>query len=156
MTDKTPIHGANGFAALLGMRLGVSAWQLLDHRDVLAFAEATGDRQWIHVDVERCAAASPYGVPVADGYFALSRIAALFFEVVELHGFALTLNYGLNKARFPAPLKVGARYRLVLDLLELSPFNGGVTATMKATVEIEDEPKPCCVAEIVFRLIEND
>jgi len=134
--------------------LGASDWKELAFEDILRFAEATGDRQWIHVDRERIARESPYGVPIAHGYFSLSRVAALFFEILELEGFANVINYGCNKVRFPAPLRVGSRYRLVLALLETRELAGGTEAAMSATIEIEGESKPACAAEIVFRLMD--
>jgi acyl dehydratase len=117
------------------------------------FAEATGDFQWIHLDRERCKRESPFGVPIAHGYFSVSRIAGLFFEIIDVQGFGLVLNYGLNKVRFPAPLKLGARYRLSLELAELKDIPKGVEALLRANIEIDGEPKPACAAEVLYRFM---
>jgi acyl dehydratase len=153
MPNKTVIEGVDGLKAMLGKELGASEWKQLAYEDIVRFAEATGDFQWIHVDRERCRRESPYGVPIAHGYFSLSRIAGLFFEVAEVRGFALVLNYGLNKVRFPSPLKEGARYRLTLKLAELKELPKGVEGVMLANIEVEGESKPACAAELVFRFL---
>ena len=105
------------------------------------------------MDRERIARESPFRVPVAHGYFSLSRVAALFFELVEIKGMALVVNYGLNRVRWPSPLKEGARYRLGCKLLEIKPAGAAHDALMQATIEIEGEPKPACIAEVVYRFI---
>jgi acyl dehydratase len=151
MSTKTTIEGLDGLKALLGQRLGASEWKQLTYEDIVRFAEATGDFQWIHLDRERCQRESPFGVPIAHGYFSVSRIAGLFFEVVDIRGFALVLNYGLNKVRFPAPLKLGARYRLSLELAELKELPKGAEALLRANLEIEGESKPACAAEVLYR-----
>ncbi|WP_257459177.1 MaoC family dehydratase [Archangium lipolyticum] len=151
MPNKTIIDGLDGLKALVGQQLGASEWKELAYEDIVRFAEATGDFQWIHLDRERCQRESPFGVPIAHGYFSVSRIAGLFFEVVEIRGFALVLNYGLNKVRFPAPLKLGARYRLSLKLAELKDIPKGVEAQLLASIEIEGESKPACAAEVLYR-----
>src|ERR1700761_9463378 len=120
MSNPTVIDGLSGLKALLGKDLGTSDWQTCTFEDILKFADATGDHQWIHVDRERIKKESPFGAPIAHGYFTLARIAGLFFEVVQVKGFALVLNYGLNKVRFPNPLKEGKRYRLVVKLSEVN------------------------------------
>ena len=153
MSNKTIIEGLDGLKAAVGQQLGTSGWKALVYEDIQRFAEATGDFQWIHLDRERCKRESPFGVPVAHGYYTVSRIAGLFFEVVELRGFALTLNYGLNKVRFPAPLKLGARYRLAIKLAELKEIPKGVEGVFLASIEIEGESKPACAAEVVYRLM---
>jgi acyl dehydratase len=149
------VNGLDELKKLAGGDLGTSEWIEVTQERVNTFADATGDHQWIHVDRERCARESPFGVPVAHGYFTVSRIAGLFFEACEIRGFALTLNYGLNKVRFPSPLKLGARYRLALKLLEVKDIPKGAEAIIAATIEIEGEPKPACVAEVVFRLMQG-
>jgi acyl dehydratase len=151
MPNKLTIEGLEGLKALLGQRLGASEWKQLAYEDIVRFAEATGDFQWIHVDRERCQRESPYGVPIAHGYFSVSRIAGLFFEIVDVRGFSLVLNYGLNKVRFPAPLKMGARYRLALELAELKELPKGAEALLRASIEIEGESKPACAAEVLYR-----
>lgn len=153
MANKTIIEGLDGLRAVVGQQLGASEWKELTYEDIVRFAEATGDSQWIHVDRERCKRESPFGVPIAHGYFSVSRIAGLFFETVDVRGFALVLNYGLNKVRFPAPLKLGARYRLSLKLAELKDVPKGVEALLLATIEIEGESKPACAAEVLYRYL---
>lgn len=153
MSQKTIIEGLDGLKASLGKELGATEWKELTFEDIQRFAEATGDHQWIHVDRERCERESPFGVPVAHGYYTLSRIGGLFFEAVELRGIGMALNYGLNKVRFPTPLKLGARYRLALKLQELKEIPNGAEAIILASIEVEGEAKPACAAEVVFRLL---
>jgi acyl dehydratase len=153
MGTKTIIDGLSGLRALAGKPVGTSDWVTLRYEDIKAFADATGDHQWIHVDRERCKRESPYGVPIAHGYYTVSRIAGLFFELAEVRGFPAVLNYGLNKVRFPSPLKEGARYRLSAKMGELKDVPGGVEAIFHATIEIENEAKPACAAEAVYRYL---
>src|SRR5690606_7027113 len=96
---------------------------------------------------------SPFGAPIAHGYYTLSRIAALFFECLEVTGFPAVINYGLNKVRFPAPLKEGASYRLAPEILSVTEVKGGVEVAFKNTVEIQGSDRPACVAECVFRFL---
>lgn len=153
MAQKTQVQGVEGLRALTGQSLGTSDWRTMRFEDIVSFAEATGDRQWIHVDRERAERESPYGAPIAHGYFSLSLVGGLFFELVDVSGFKAVVNYGLNKVRFPTPLKAGARYRVSLRLGEVKDVTGGVEGTMTATVEVEGETKPACVAELVFRFL---
>ena len=146
------IEGAAGLKALAGKELGQSGWRTLRFEDIQRFADATGDQQWIHVDRER-ARAGPFGAPIAHGYFTVALIAGLFFELVEPRGFSAVINYGLNKVRFPAPLKEGQRYRLAMKLGEVKDVPGGIEGLLGATIEVEGQPKPCCAAEVVFRFI---
>lgn len=150
---KTVIEGASGLKAFEGKDLGAGSWQSLKYEDIVAFADATGDHQWIHVDRERIKRESPFKAPIAHGYFTVSRVAGLFFEMVEVRGFGLVINYGLNKVRFPAPLKEGARYRLALKTTSVKEIQGGFEGLFQATVEIEGEPKPACAAEVVYRFM---
>jgi acyl dehydratase len=148
---KTVIDGVAGVEALSGKELGVSEWRQMTYEAIVKFAEATGDHQWIHVDRERTARESPFGKPIAHGYFTLSLIAALFFELVEVKNFAMVINCGLNRVRFPAPLKEGQRYRLNVKLGEVTRIPNGAEGLLNAAVEVEGERKPACVAELVFR-----
>ncbi len=148
---KTVIDGVAGVEALSGKELGVSEWRQMTYEAIVKFAEATGDHQWIHVDRERTARESPFGKPIAHGYFTLSLIAALFFELVEVKNFAMVINCGLNRVRFPAPLKEGQRYRLKVKLGEVTRIPNGAEGLLGAAVEVEGERKPACVAELVFR-----
>jgi acyl dehydratase len=135
----------------VGTHLGFGDWVEITQARVDRFADATGDHQWIHLDRERTARESPFGKPIAHGYFTVSLIAGLFFELVEIKNFAMVINYGLNKVRFPAPLKEGQRYRLNVKLGEVTEIPNGVEALLAATIEVEGERKPACVAELVFR-----
>ena len=150
---KTVVKGIAGLQELVGKPLEPTSWHTCAFEDIVRFADATGDHQWIHVDKERIARESPFGAPIAHGYFTLSRIAGLFFEAIEIQGKGMTVNYGLNKVRFPSPLKAGQRYRLVPQLESVAEVKGGVECVWKNTVEIEGEAKPACVAESVFRVM---
>lgn len=150
----TTISGAAGLDALAGADLGATPWKTLPFEQVLAFADATGDHQWIHVDEER-AKLTPFGGPIAHGFLTLSLVAGQFFELVELEGFAMIINYGTNKVRFPSPMKVGSRYRLALKVGEVRPVADWREAVFVATIEVEGSNKPACVAECVWRLLPN-
>jgi len=139
--------------SLEGRELGPSQPVVVSQERIDAFAECTLDRQWIHVDRERAMRESPFGAPIAHGYYTLSRIAALFFECLEVTGFPAVINYGLNKVRFPAPLKEGASYRLAPEILSVTEVKGGVEVVFKNTVEIQGSDRPACVAECVFRFL---
>jgi len=148
---KTLIDGVAGLKSLAGKELGVSDWRQMTYEAIKKFADATGDHQWIHVDRERAARESPFGKPIAHGYFTVSLIAGIFFDLVEIKKFGMVINYGLNKVRFPAPLKEGQRYRLNVRLGEVTEIPNGMEGLLAATIEVEGEKKPACVAELVFR-----
>lgn len=150
----TLIDGAAGLDALSGQHIGHSEWHTMTFERIVAFADATGDHQWIHVDRERIAAESPFGAPIAHGYLSLSLVAGLFFEVVELKGMQMVINYGTNKVRFPSPLKEGARYRLNATLGSVTEKGGGWReATFLMAIEIEGSDKPACAVEAVYRFL---
>ena len=153
MPEKILIDGIAGLKSLVGKELGRSEWRTLTYQQIVNFADATGDHQWIHLDRARIAKESPFGAPVAHGYFTLSLIAGLFFELVDIKGFALVINYGLNKVRFPAPLKEGQRYRLEVKLGNVKELGGPVEGLLVAAIAIEGEAKPACAAELVFRFM---
>ncbi|HTO98079.1 MAG TPA: MaoC family dehydratase [Myxococcales bacterium] len=148
---KTVIDGVSSLEALSGKELAVSGWRTMTFEAIEKFADATDDHQWIHVDRERIKKESPFGKPIAHGYFTVSLIAGMFFEMVEIKNFAMVINYGLNKVRFPTPLKEGQRYRLAMKLGTVTKIPNGVEGLLGATMEIEGEAKPACVAELVFR-----
>jgi len=133
-----------------GEVLGASSWHLVTQDEVTAFAELTGDDQWIHVDPVR-AAEGPFGATIAHGYFTLSLATIALDEVVAVTGAGVVLNYGSNRVRYPAPLPVGARVRARIELVAVEAVKRGVQATFGLTYEVEGSPKPCCVAEIVYR-----
>jgi acyl dehydratase len=146
----TTVNGIAGLTELVGSHLGYSDWLEITQERVNTFADATGDHQWIHVDVER-AKSGPFGGPIAHGYLTLSLGPALYPTVVRIEGFSMGVNYGANKVRFPSPVPVGARLRLGVKLLQVEEIAGGVQTTMEFTFECEGAPKPSCVAEIIFR-----
>ena len=148
---KTLIDGVAGLKSLVGKELGQTPWREMTYDAIVKFADASGDHQWIHVDREKIAKMSPFGKPIAHGYFTVSLIAWLFFELVEVRNFGMVINYGLNKVRFPAPLKEGQKYRLNVKLGDVKEIGNGVEGLLNAAIEVDGESKPACVAELVFR-----
>jgi acyl dehydratase len=138
--------------ALVGQELGPTGWVAIEQERIDAFAAATGDHQWIHVDPDR-AAAGPFGTTIAHGYLTLSLLPSFAYEVLPLAGARLTINYGLNRVRFPAPVPVGSRVRGSFRVVEASEVDGGHQLTVEATVEREGGEKPVCVAEVVYRVL---
>ena len=139
-------------AAAKGEHLGHGEWHEITQAEINLFADATGDHQWIHVDLEK-AAAGPFGAPVAHGYLTLSLIPLLVRDIYTVRGLAMGVNYGLNKVRFPSPVVVGSRVRAGAELAEVVDVAQGKQAVVKVTVEIEGNPKPACVAETVVLLV---
>ncbi|MCC8249589.1 MaoC family dehydratase [Saccharothrix luteola] len=139
-------------AAAKGEHLGHGEWHEITQAEINLFADATGDHQWIHVDLEK-AAAGPFGAPVAHGYLTLSLIPLLVRDIYTVRGLAMGVNYGLNKVRFPSPVVVGSRVRAGAELAEITDAAQGKQAVVKVTVEIEGNPKPGCVAETVVLLV---
>jgi acyl dehydratase len=133
----------------VGDVFGPSSWIDISQSKIDAFAEATGDHQWIHVDPER-AKEGPFGTTIGHGYLTLSLLPVASYEVVPREG-RMGINYGLNRVRFPAPVPVDSRLRATFEVLAIEEIAGGGQATMKATVEREGGEKPVCVAEVVFR-----
>ncbi|HEY6053519.1 MAG TPA: MaoC family dehydratase [Gaiellaceae bacterium] len=133
-----------------GLELGPSEWQEIRQERIDAFADATGDHQWIHVDPER-AAAGPFGGTIAHGFLTLSMLPQSTFELMHVEDARTAINYGLNKVRFPAPVPVGSRIRTTFRLVDVSEIEGGVQVVTAATVEREGSEKPVCVAETVSR-----
>jgi len=145
------INGLDELKTRVGEDVGASDWHDVTQERVDAFADATGDHQWIHVDPER-AKDTPFGGTIAHGYYTLSLAPRLSEEVMRLEGFAFAVNYGLNKVRFPAPLPVGGKVRLTAKLKELEDIPGGAQMVMELTFEREGGDKPVCVAETVARV----
>ena len=135
-----------------GEELGTSDWLTIEQDRVDRFADATGDHQWIHVDVER-AAAGPFGGTIAHGYLTLSLIPYLGAQVFSLETPGAKLNYGVNKVRFPTPVRVGARVRDTVSVTEVTDLPSGKQLTLSHVIEIEGEVKPGCVAETVVLLL---
>jgi acyl dehydratase len=138
--------------AAVGEDLGASEWLEIDQDRVNAFADATGDHQWIHVDVER-AAGGPFGGTIAHGYLTLSLVPWLGSQVFALETPGAKLNYGVNKVRFPSPVRVGSRVRAHVSVAEVTDIPAGKQMQLKYVIEIEGEDKPACVAETVVLLL---
>jgi acyl dehydratase len=135
--------------------LGTSGWHDVPQTAIDAFAEVTGDRQWIHTDPER-ARRSPFGGTVAHGYYTVSLVPKLLAEVFPLDQFAAAVNYGLDRVRFPAPLPVGARVRMHATLDQIEPAGAGATLTLTLTFEREGGDRPVCVARALVRVFEEE
>jgi acyl dehydratase len=138
-------------SALVGTELGSSDWHEVTQEHVNLFADATGDHQWIHVDVERAKAESPFGGPIAHGYLTLSLLASLSAQVLVITDTVMAVNYGLNKVRFPSPVPVGSKVRLTATLQSVEEVAGGLQLVLSAVIEREGGDKPVCIAEPVFR-----
>ena len=139
------------FPALVGQEVATSDWITITQEQVNQFAEATGDHQWIHVDVER-ARAGPFGAPIAHGFLTLSLIPKLFDSAIHVRNVGMGVNYGLNKVRFTSPVPVGSRLRGRMKLLACEPIdNNGMQMTWQVTVEREGSDKPACIAETLAR-----
>ncbi|MFX1449305.1 MAG: MaoC family dehydratase [Promethearchaeota archaeon] len=135
----------------IGKELGTSDWHIVTQEAINMFADATGDHQWIHVDVERAKKESPYGGPIAHGYYTISLGPVLLAEIFYLEEKKMGINYGLEKLRFPAPVPIGKKVRLRAELKELNEVKGGIQAHLQFTFEVEDQQKPACVAEAIYR-----
>jgi acyl dehydratase len=133
-----------------GDRFGPSSWIEVDQEKINAFADATGDHQWIHVDPER-AAQGPFGGTIGHGYLTLSLLPVMSYEVVPRQDGGMAINYGLNRVRFPAPVPSGSKVRGTFEVVGIEQHDWGHQATMAATIEREGGDKPVCVAELVFR-----
>jgi acyl dehydratase len=145
------ISGIDELRAKVGEELGVSDWHEVTQDAINAFADATGDHQWIHVDPER-AAQTPWGSTIAHGLYTLSLGPQFTFAMFTIEGFAFGLNYGYNKVRFPAPLPVNSRVRMRATLSSVDDVPGGVQLTITQAFEREGEEKPVCVADSVARM----
>lgn len=144
-------HSYSEVRACVGQEVAVSDWITITQQQVNLFAEATGDHQWIHVDVEK-AAAGPFGGPIAHGFLTLSLLPRFFESSFDITGSRMGVNYGLNKVRFTAPVPVGSRLRGRMKLLATEAIAGdGMRMTWEVTVEREGSAKPVCVAESLVR-----
>lgn len=151
---KAVAHGIEGVQALKDQVVGPSEWREVTQEMVNRFADLTGDHQWIHTDVERAKAESPFGTTIAHGNLTLSLIDGLRGQLSEWSGFALGVNYGWNKVRLPAPVVVGARVRCYVQVVEVSDVGGGWHQVItRCTVEAEGTEKPVCVADSVGRIL---
>ena len=135
--------------SLVGQEVATSDWITITQEQVNLFADATGDHQWIHVDVDK-ARAGPFGAPIAHGFLTLSLLPKFFETALAIQGTRMGVNYGLNKVRFTSPVPVGSRLRAHLTLLACEPIdNGGMQMTWKVVVEREGSDKPVCIAESI-------
>lgn len=157
MTDTASVAPAtyDDLQALIGKELGPTEWHDVTQERVNAFADATGDHQWIHVDPER-AAATDLGGTIAHGLYSLSITPALSAQLLAFGGFAHSLNYGYGKVRFPAPVPVGSRVRLRATITSAEKLPGGIQVTMSQVIEREGSDKPVMVAESLARVVEHD
>lgn len=145
------LTGLDEVKAHVGKELGVSDWHLVTQEKIDQFAEVTGDDQWIHVDPER-ARQSPFGGTIAHGYYTLSLAPRFSYDMYKFEGFAFALNYGLNRVRFPAPMKVGGKVRMRAKLASVEDIPGGAQLVTELTFEAEGSEKPVCVAETLVRV----
>ena len=147
-------QGVEGVKELLGQTVGPSDWREVTQEDIDAFADLSGDHQWIHVDVERAKKESPFGTTIAHGNLTLSLIDGFRGDLISASGFQLGVNYGWNKIRFPAPVPSGSRIRVSAEVTELDEVGGGWWQMVtRFTVEGEGSEKPCCVADSVARFL---
>jgi acyl dehydratase len=148
------IEGIAGLKELVGEHLGYSDYIEITQERVNTFADATGDHQWIHVDVEK-AKAGPFGGPIAHGYLTLSLGPSLSPQIFAVTGISMGVNYGAGKVRFPSPVPVGSKLRLGATLKDVEEVGGGgAQITMEFVYEVEGASKPSCVAEVIFRYYE--
>ena len=153
------IESLDELKGLIGQEVAVSDWTEITQQQVNLFAEATGDHQWIHVDVERAKSESPFGAPVAHGFLTLSLLPMLKANAIEMSDVKMGVNYGLNKVRFTAPVPVGSRVRARVTLVAMealpplpnAPTLTGAQMTWAVTIEREGQDRPVCVAESISR-----
>jgi acyl dehydratase len=145
------IEGPEQLKSLVGKEAGVSDWCEITQARINQFADATEDHQWIHIDEARAASDSPYRSTIAHGFLTLSLLPKMLQQAVELTGFGMKINYGLNKLRFPAPVPVGSRIRARFTITAVTDFEGGVQITWRVMVEAAGQAKPCLAADWLTR-----
>jgi len=151
------VNGIEETKSLIGQEVGPGEWREVTQQDIDDFARLSGDDQWIHVDVERAKAESPFGTTIAHGNLTLSMIDGFRRDLIESTGYKLGVNYGWNKVRFPAPVPVGARVRAKAEIVSVEDVGDGwYQVVTKFTVEAEGNEKPVCVAESVGRALPAD
>lgn len=134
-----------------GQEVATGDWHAVTQEQINLFAEATGDYQWIHLDKKRAAAESPYGTTIAHGFLTLSLLPRIMEDTLELPPAKMSVNYGLNKVRFAAPVPAGSRVRPKISLLGVDDVTGGVQLAWKVIIEVEGSEKPACIAETLSR-----
>lgn len=145
-------EGIAELSAAAGEELGSSEWLVVDQERINVFADATGDHQWIHVDVEK-AEKGPFGGTIAHGLLTLALLPTFLHQIYRVDNVSMAVNYGMNKVRLPAPVPVGAKLRGTTKLLEVTPIEGAVQAVLSTVIEIEGGAKPACVVESIVRYI---
>jgi acyl dehydratase len=148
------IEGVEGMQSLLGQEIGPSEWRTVTQADIDSFAALSGDDQWIHVDVERAKAESPFGTTIAHGNLTLSMVDGFRLELISSTGLALGVNYGWNKIRFPAPVPVDSKVRAKAELISIDEIGGGWWQVVtRFTIEVEGAEKPSFVGDSVTRVM---
>jgi acyl dehydratase len=148
------VHDVEGMQALVGQEVGPSEWRTVSQAKIDAFAEVSGDHQWIHVDAERAKSESPYGTTIAHGNLTLSMVDGFRQELISSTGFALGVNYGWDKIRFPAPVPVDSKVRARAEVVSVDDKGGGWWQVVtRFTIEVEGNEKPCFVGDSVVRLL---
>lgn len=148
------VNGVEGMQALVGQEVGPSEWRTIAQSDIDSFAELSGDHQWIHVDPERAKTESPYGTTIAHGNLTLATVDGFRGELIASTGFALGVNYGWNKIRFPAPVPVDSKIRAKAEVVSVEEKGGGwYEVITRFTLEVEGADKPCFVGDSVTRVM---
>jgi len=147
----TVIENPRALQSFIGCEIGVSEWHAITQEQIQQFADSTGDHQWIHLDRERAQRESPFGATVAHGFLTLSLISSLMKEAIQIRGTRMVVNYGLNRVRFPAPLRVDSKVRGRFSVLGVKDVGVSVEAILSVAVECNGGDKPCCVAEWILR-----
>ena len=148
---KNTIQSLDELKQWVGKEVATSDWLKIEQERTDRFAEATGDCQWIHVDTARATVESPFGSTIAHGYLTLSLLPHMMMETLDVQGGRMSINYGLNRVRFSAPVRAGDRIRTRFTLARLEDIPGGIQYTWHALIEIEGQHKPACVAEMIAR-----
>jgi acyl dehydratase len=149
----TIVNAPSELLGLDGSDLGATDWVGITQDQIGLFADATGDHQWIHVDVERATAESGYGAPIAHGYLTLSLVNLFLPQLLTVNGASRGVNVGLEKVRFPTPVRVDSRIRGRGEIVGVDEVKGGVQVVVRVTVEVEGSDKPACVADTVSRFL---
>jgi acyl dehydratase len=148
---KVVFDSLDALRAKIGQEVAVGDWITVTQEQINLFADATGDHQWIHLDTQRAAAESPYGTTIAHGFLTLSLLPRLMADAVQLPKAKMSVNYGLNRVRFAAPVPAGKRVRARITLLGIEEVKGGVQMSWKTQIEVEGNEKPACIAETLAR-----
>jgi len=148
---KKKFQSIEELRAVIGQEVAVGEWLAVTQTQINQFAEATGDHQWIHLDEKRAQAESPYGTTIAHGFLTLSLLPRLMADTLELPKAKMSVNYGLNRVRFAAPVPAGKKVRPRVTLLSIEDVPGGVQMSWKVTIEVEGSEKPACIAETIGR-----